>query len=97
MCKASGLSLRSASLQQLFVCPQLEKEIKKLTKEIENLEEEFLQKTNSLKLAETRLENRILRPGAELVHDEPQIELGKEVLALRKVREELAERIAKAK
>ena len=48
-------------------------EMNKLHKEITVLEDAALNKTNGLKLAETRLENRIFRPGPELVQDDAQV------------------------
>ncbi|XP_063244489.1 tektin-2 [Bacillus rossius redtenbacheri] len=72
-------------------------EMKKLMKEIEDLKEALEVKTNSLKLAETRLENRMFRSGAELVEDEGQISLKDEVLHLRQTRQDLIDKISAAK
>ncbi|KAJ8877242.1 hypothetical protein PR048_021696 [Dryococelus australis] len=65
--------------------------------EIEDLKRALDVKTNSVKLAETRLENRMFRPGAELVEDEAQISLKDEVLQLRQTRQDLIDKISSAK
>nr|CAD7440594.1 unnamed protein product [Timema bartmani] len=69
----------------------------KLMKETEDLQKALDNKTDALKLAETRLENRMFRPGPELVEDEGQISLKDEVLHLRQTRQDLADKIASAK
>nr|CAD7593296.1 unnamed protein product [Timema genevievae] len=72
-------------------------EMSKLMKETEDLQKALDNKTDALKLAETRLENRMFRPGPELVEDEGQISLKDEVLHLRQTRQDLADKIASAK
>lgn len=57
-------------------------EMNKLQKEITLLEDASLNKTNGLKLAETRLENRIFRPGPELVQDDAQVNYSLSILLL---------------
>ncbi|XP_067001618.1 tektin-B1 [Anabrus simplex] len=76
---------------------KMAEEMAKVMREIEDLEEAHLNKTDGLKLAETRLENRIFRPGPELVQDEAQIGLADEVLQLRQTRQDLMDKINAAK
>jgi tektin-2 len=68
-------------------------EMEKMSKEVADLERALLDKTNSAKLAETRLENRVYRPGPELVQDEVHLGLRDEVLQLRQTQEELRKKI----
>lgn len=75
----------------------MHKEMENLQKEIVRLEDEFLHKTDAIKCAETRLENRNYRPGFELCEDEAQTGLRNEVLQLRKIENELAKAIENAK
>ncbi|PSN41225.1 Tektin-2 [Blattella germanica] len=72
-------------------------EMEKMLKEVESLEKALLEKTNSVKLAETRLENRMFRTGPELVQDEAQYGLADEVLQLRQTRKDLIKKIEDAK
>ena len=58
--------------------------MKILELEIESLDRCVQAKTAPLKLAETRLENRTVRPHAELCRDEPQQSLIEEVTTLKK-------------
>jgi tektin-2 len=60
---------------------------------VADLEQALLEKTNSAKLAETRLENRTYRPGPELVQDEAQLGLRDEVLQLRQTQQDLSKKI----
>lgn len=69
----------------------------RLSKEMELLEKAFSSKTNALKLAETRCENRIYRPGSEMCRDEPMIGLANEVLQLRQTQRDLEEKLNNAK
>ncbi|KAG8311470.1 tektin 2 (testicular) [Homalodisca vitripennis] len=69
----------------------------RLMKEITNLEAALLEKTNALKLAETRCENRLYRPGAELCRDEPMLGLADEVLQLRRTMRDLQDKLDSAK
>lgn len=68
-----------------------------LMKEIVNLDAALLDKTNALKLAETRCENRLYRPGAELCRDEPMLGLNDEVTQLRNTMSSLRETLDNAK
>lgn len=72
-------------------------DMERLMKEIANLEVALEDKTNALKLAETRCENRLYRPGAELCQDEPALGLADEVLQLKRTRRNLQDRIDSAK
>ncbi|KAK2581423.1 hypothetical protein KPH14_005098 [Odynerus spinipes] len=76
---------------------KMHKEMENLQKEIIRLEDELLHKTDAIKCAETRLENRSYRPGAELCEDEAQLGLKKEVLQLKQTEEDLARTIENAK
>ncbi|XP_035731900.1 tektin-B1-like [Vespa mandarinia] len=76
---------------------KMHKEMENLQKEIVRLEDEFLHKTDAIKCAETRLENRSYRPGFESCEDEAQTGLRNEVLQLRKTENELAKAIENAK
>jgi len=55
----------------------------KVEKEIQEMEDALMDKTNKMKLAETRLEHRTYRYGVELTRDDTQYGLGQEVLQLR--------------
>lgn len=57
------------------------------------MEQAVLDKTNSVKLVETRLENRMFRPGAELVQDDAQSGLVDEALQLRQTCQDLFKKI----
>ncbi|XP_055381884.1 tektin-B1 [Condylostylus longicornis] len=72
-------------------------EIERVKCEIKTLEQALLDKTNSLKLAETRLENRAQRSGIELCLDEAHEKLVDEVIRLRNIRRLLNEKIDCAK
>lgn len=76
---------------------KMREEMKKLLKEIKTLEDALLDKTDALKLAETRLENRAYRPGFELARDEPESGLKNEVMQLRKTTQSLMDKINCAK
>ncbi|XP_075225914.1 tektin-2 [Lycorma delicatula] len=69
----------------------------RLNKEIGLLENAYLDKTNALKLAETRCENRLYRPGSEMCRDEAMIGLKNEVLQLRQTQCDLKEKLDNAK
>ncbi|XP_054288147.1 tektin-2-like [Macrosteles quadrilineatus] len=79
--------------QRFNILPYMDR----LMKEIDNLEQALLDKTNALKLAETRCENRLYRPGAELCRDEPMLGLHDEVCQLRKTQQDLQNKIDAAK
>lgn len=68
-------------------------EMEKMSKEVADLEHALMDKTNSAKLAETRLENRLYRLGAELVQDEAHFGLRDEVLQLRQTQQDLRKKI----
>lgn len=72
-------------------------EMEKVVKEIRTLEDALQGKTDALKLAETRLENRSYRPGFELTRDEAEHGLKDEVLQLRQTRTDLLDKINCAK
>ncbi|KAJ8943826.1 hypothetical protein NQ318_020898 [Aromia moschata] len=72
-------------------------EMERVIKEIKTLEDALLAKTDALKLAETRLENRSYRPGFELARDECENGLKEEVLQLQKTRRDLMDKINCAK
>lgn len=63
--------------------------MERILKEVADLEQALLDKTNPVKVAETRLENRMFRPGPELVQDEVQYGLVDEVLQLRQTRQDI--------
>jgi hypothetical protein len=64
-------------------------EMERILKEVADLEQALLDKTNPAKVAETRLENRMFRPGPELVQDEVQYGLVDEVLQLRQTHQDI--------
>jgi tektin-2 len=72
-------------------------EMEKMSKEVADLEQALQNKTNSAKLAETRLENRMYRPHPELVQDEVHSGLRDEVLQLRQTQQDLSRKIDDAK
>lgn len=74
-----------------------EQEMELLLKEIRRLEDALRHKTDAVKCAETRLENRTYRPGYELCRDEAEFGLRDEVLQLRQTKEELITKINCAK
>ncbi|XP_056630628.1 tektin-2 [Diorhabda sublineata] len=76
---------------------KMREEMEKVLKEIQDLEIALLAKTDALKLAETRLENRSYRPGVELARDEVEKGLKEEVLQLRQTRKDLQDKINCAK
>lgn len=58
-------------------------------KEITEAERALMSKADPVKCAETRLENRVYRPGAELCKDEVELGLKSEVLQLKQTEEDL--------
>jgi len=72
-------------------------DMEKLRKEIDQLENALMNKINALKLAETRCENRMYRPGAECCRDEPGVGLENEVMQLRTTRSQLQSKLDQAK
>ncbi|XP_012284143.1 tektin-2 [Orussus abietinus] len=69
------------------------KEMEELLKELKQLEDALNAKIAAVKCAETRLENRIHRPGYELCQDEPELGLKNEVLQLQQTKEDLLNKI----
>lgn len=76
---------------------QMKEEMEKAVCEIKTLEQALRDKTDSLKLAETRLENRAQRSGMELCLDEAHDQLCLEVQKLRDIRRRLMDKIEEAK
>jgi len=72
-------------------------EMCKVELEIRDLEDALLDKTNKMKLAETRLEHRTYRFGVELTRDDAQNGLNQEVLQLRSIQRALQCKINDAK
>lgn len=60
-----------------------------MQKEIVRLEDALIHKSDAIKCAETRLENRTYRPGFELCRDEADLGLKDEVLQLRQTEKDL--------
>lgn len=76
---------------------QIEEEMFSLMSEIERLEDNFNEKIKDLKCAESRLYTRMYRPGLEKAYDKTEMSLNMEITDLRKSRQELDEKIRKAK
>jgi len=76
---------------------KMREEMEKVQKEIKTLEDALQDKTDALKLCETRLENRCYRPGTELAMDEADVGLKDEVMQLRQTQKDLADKINCAK
>lgn len=72
-------------------------EMEKAICEIGVLEQTLREKTDSLKLTETRLENRAQRSGMELCLDQAHAQLCDEVKKLRNIRERIINKINEAK
>lgn len=68
-----------------------------LENEINQLEGTLMSKTNIVKCVETRLENRVHRPGPELCKDEVELGLKNESLQLKQTEENLIKMIEHAK
>ena len=92
-------SLADVFLLMRSICStrQLKEAMARLHKEIEDLTNAHREKTESLMLAETRLENRKYRPGLEQVREEPMVGLCDEVLQLRRTMQELQDKLNHAK
>lgn len=69
----------------------------KVETEIRDLEDALLDKTNKMKLAETRLEHRTYRFGVELTRDDAQYGLTQELLQLRASIQALTNKINETK
>lgn len=76
---------------------KVNREMETLQKEILRLEDALLHKTDAIKCAETRLENRTYRPGFELCRDEAELGLKDEVLQLRQTQKDLIKVIENSK
>ncbi|KAL5021859.1 hypothetical protein ScPMuIL_001014 [Solemya velum] len=74
-----------------------EEEIQELENDIRGIEESIRDKTNPMKLAQTRLENRTYRPNVELCRDAPQYGLTDEVKQLEATKRALEEKLRQAK
>jgi len=68
-----------------------------LVKEITQLEETLTRKLGVAKCVETRLENRVYRPGSELCKDEVESGLQSENFQLKQTEEDLTKVIAHTK
>lgn len=74
-----------------------EEEIAELENDIRGVEEAIRAKTNPMKLAQTRLENRTYRPNVELCRDAPQYGLTDEVKQLEATKRALEEKLRQSK
>ncbi|XP_063390363.1 tektin-B1-like [Cydia fagiglandana] len=72
---------------------KMEENMDKLATELKVMGEQFTDKVNALKVAETRLETRGYRPGSELAADEADIGLKEEVRNLRETIRQLQEKL----
>ncbi|XP_026318614.1 tektin-B1-like [Hyposmocoma kahamanoa] len=72
---------------------KMEENMDKLATELKVMGEQFADKVNALKLAETRLETRGYRPGIELASDEADLGLKEEVRNLRETIRQLQEKL----
>ena len=70
----------------------MEENMEKLATELQTIGEQFSDKINALKVAETRLETRGYRPGVELASDEADVGLKEEVRNLRETIRQLQEK-----
>lgn len=68
-----------------------------LQKEIVRFEDARMHKIDSMKCAETRLENRTYRPGFELCRDEAELGLKDEVVHLRQTEKDLIRMLENSK
>lgn len=66
-------------------------------KEINEIDQALQAKTNVLKLAETRIEKRMFRPGTELCNDDTLSGLKQEIIYLRETRKNLSHQLDTAK
>ncbi|XP_034190656.1 tektin-2 [Osmia lignaria lignaria] len=76
---------------------KIQKEMEILQKEIVRLEDALLHKIDSIKCAQTRLENRTYRPGFELCRDEADHGLRNEALHLRETEQTLKKTLENSK
>ncbi|KAH9627761.1 hypothetical protein HF086_001775 [Spodoptera exigua] len=75
----------------------MEENMDKLATELKIMGEQFADKVNALKVAETRLETRGYRPGFELAADEADIGLKEEVRSLKETIRQLQDKLDCAK
>lgn len=75
----------------------MKEEMEEMVDEIQSLERALQDKTDALKLCETRLEIRSYRPGYEMARDEPDFGLQDEVRQLRQTRRDLTDKMDCAK
>ncbi|KAG7309648.1 hypothetical protein JYU34_004134 [Plutella xylostella] len=76
---------------------KMEENMEKLSNDLKIMNEQFSDKVNALKVAETRLETRGYRPGIELASDEADLGLKEEVRTLRETIRQLQEKLDCAK
>lgn len=76
---------------------KVQKEMEMLGNEISQLEGALMSKVDVVKCVETRLENRVYRPGSELCKDEVESGLKNEALQLKQTEENLIKMIEHAK
>lgn len=78
----------------MCTCIQTEKEIAELQTEISSLETSLALKTPPMMVAQTRLENRTVRPNMELCRDQPQYHMVEEVAKIADSQQALKEKLA---
>ncbi|XP_039596399.1 tektin-2 isoform X1 [Polypterus senegalus] len=71
-------------------------EVEEMEADVRALEEDLMAKMAPLKLAQTRLETRTYRPGADLCRDQAQYGLTDEVQQLERTRNELQQKLAQS-
>lgn len=71
----------------------MEENMDKLAADLNVMGEQFSDKVNAMKVAETRLETRGYRPGIELADDEANLGLKEEVRTLRETIRVLQEKL----
>ncbi|XP_011172391.2 tektin-B1 [Solenopsis invicta] len=76
---------------------KVQKEMEMLGNEISQLEETLMSKIGVVKCVETRLENRVYRPGSELCKDQVESGLKNEALQLKQTEENLIKMIERTK
>lgn len=75
----------------------MEENMDKLAAELKTMGEQFADKVNALKVAQTRLDVRGYRPGIELVSDEADLGLKEEVSNLKETVRQLQNKLDCAK
>lgn len=81
----------------MYIYTQIQKEMEILQKEIVRQEDALLHKIDSIKCAQTRLENRTYRSGFELCRDEAELGLKDEVLNLTQTEKDLTKVLENSK